>query len=70
MTSEHKTFYEGNNCRRTDHVTAERISVAELTAHAFNLERAKNYLLILGVAVVLVEEFAARFPSNLRKAPA
>jgi hypothetical protein len=69
MTSKHEIFYKGNNCRRADHVTAERIHVAELTAHAFNVHRATNYLLILGISAVLIEQFVARFPSNLRKAP-
>jgi hypothetical protein len=45
---------------------AERVDLAALTARAFNLHAAKNYLRLSGVASGLIESFAARYPGDLR----
>lgn len=59
-----------HNKRRRDRSTAERVDLAALTARAFDLHAAKNYLKLSGVHNVLIESFAARFPGSLRTAEA
>lgn len=54
--------------RRADRATAERVDLAALTARAFDLHAAKNYLRLSGVQHDLIESFAARYPQGLRAA--
>lgn len=56
--------------RRTDRWTAERLDLAALTARAFDLHAAKNYLRLSGVPSHLIDNFVARFPGALRAAAA
>jgi hypothetical protein len=56
--------------RRTDRWTAERLELAALTARAFDLHTAKNYLRLSGVPSELIENFVTRFPGALRAAGA
>jgi hypothetical protein len=52
--------------RRKDHSMAERVDLAALTARAFNLRVARNYLRLSGVESELIESFMSRYPHNLR----
>lgn len=52
--------------RRSDRATAERVDLAALTARAFDLHAATNYLRLSGVHADLVDSFAARYPQALR----
>lgn len=54
--------------RRFDRATAERVDLAALTARAFDLHAATNYLRLSGVQAHLIESFAARYPQGLRAA--
>jgi hypothetical protein len=54
--------------RRTDRATAERVDLAALTARAFDLHAAKNYLRLSGVSSYLIASFAERYPHLLRAA--
>lgn len=54
--------------RRTDNLTAERIDLAVLTARAFDLHAARNYLLLTGVRFPLLQEFTSRYPAKIRPA--
>jgi hypothetical protein len=56
--------------RREDHSLAERVDLAALTARAFNLRAAKNYLRLSGVQSDLIESFASRYPDNNLRSPA
>lgn len=55
--------------RRTDRATAERVDLAALTARAFDLHAAKNYLRLSGMGAELIDSFATRYPQALRAAP-
>jgi hypothetical protein len=55
--------------RRTDRWSAERIDLAALTARAFDLHLARNYLRLSGLEPRLVDSFSTRYPAQLR-APA
>jgi hypothetical protein len=52
--------------RRTDRQTAERVDLAVLTARAFDLHSATNYLRLSGIPGHLIESFAERYPNALR----
>lgn len=52
--------------RRADRATAERVDLAALTARAFDLHAATNYLRLSGVHSDLIDSFAARYPQGLR----
>jgi hypothetical protein len=53
--------------RRTDYITAEKVSVALLTRAAFGLESGLRYALIAGLNAQLVSEVFSRPHGNVRK---
>lgn len=57
-----------HHSRRSDRATAERVDLAALTARAFDLHAATNYLRLSGVEPHLIDSFAARYPQGLRAA--
>jgi hypothetical protein len=52
--------------RRADRQTAERVDLAALTARAFDLHAATNYLRLSGVRDSVVQSFVERYPNVLR----
>jgi hypothetical protein len=56
--------------RRKDRWTAERVDLAVLTARAFDLYTARNYLRLSGMQDQLIASFSDRYPNGLRSVDA